>query len=191
MHASRCNDRGWCVTHVTHQHPQADQPWCSCHGFWEGPTCQVANNFHCYRNCRYGARAHASLHVRCASPKYIREVHCYLFLHAAELYMRVCGCLCGVPPATHAVSCLAHGSPCSLLQQRHCAGVPAQPATHPTDPLPACGCCCSLPANSDVGTCVEGWCHCKPGFWGHGCTRTKAYKSSVGELPAAPGWHSG
>ncbi|PNW87478.1 hypothetical protein CHLRE_02g144100v5 [Chlamydomonas reinhardtii] len=36
---------------------------------------------------------------------------------------------------------------------------------------------------SGVGECVGGWCHCKPGYWGHGCTRTKAYSSSVGWRP--------
>ncbi|GIL81236.1 hypothetical protein Vretimale_1194 [Volvox reticuliferus] len=36
---------------------------------------------------------------------------------------------------------------------------------------------------SGVGTCLNGWCHCKPGYWGHGCTRTKAYSSTVGWRP--------
>ncbi|KAG2493501.1 hypothetical protein HYH03_008317 [Edaphochlamys debaryana] len=36
---------------------------------------------------------------------------------------------------------------------------------------------------SGVGQCVRGWCHCQPGYWGHGCTRRKAYVSSAGWLP--------
>ncbi|KAG2488197.1 hypothetical protein HYH03_013191 [Edaphochlamys debaryana] len=36
---------------------------------------------------------------------------------------------------------------------------------------------------SGVGQCVRGWCHCQPGYWGHGCTRRKAYTSSAGWLP--------
>ncbi|KXZ50301.1 hypothetical protein GPECTOR_17g940 [Gonium pectorale] len=36
---------------------------------------------------------------------------------------------------------------------------------------------------SGVGTCLGGWCHCQPGYWGHGCTRRKAYTSSVGWRP--------
>ena len=34
-----------------------------------------------------------------------------------------------------------------------------------------------------MGTCLKGWCHCKPGYWGHGCTRTKAYVSDKGYQP--------
>ncbi|GFR49822.1 hypothetical protein Agub_g11762 [Astrephomene gubernaculifera] len=36
---------------------------------------------------------------------------------------------------------------------------------------------------SGVGTCLGGWCHCQPGYWGHGCTRRKAYTSTVGWRP--------
>ncbi|KAG2488216.1 hypothetical protein HYH03_013210 [Edaphochlamys debaryana] len=65
----------------------AEGPHCNCHGYYEGKSCEIADPYHCYRNC------------------------------------------------------------------------------------------------SGVGECVRGWCHCQPGYWGHGCTRRKAYTSSVGWLP--------
>jgi hypothetical protein len=30
---------------------------------------------------------------------------------------------------------------------------------------------------SGRGTCLAGFCHCQPGFWGYGCARSKAYQS--------------
>ncbi|KAG2485167.1 hypothetical protein HYH03_016057 [Edaphochlamys debaryana] len=37
---------------------------------------------------------------------------------------------------------------------------------------------------SGRGECARGgWCHCQPGYWGHGCTRSKAYVSDKGWRP--------
>ncbi|GFR49821.1 hypothetical protein Agub_g11761 [Astrephomene gubernaculifera] len=87
---NKCNHRGWCQVHgfdrISGQHFNAT-PWCACHSYFSGASCEQAENYHCYRNC------------------------------------------------------------------------------------------------SGVGTCLGGWCHCQPGYWGHGCTRRKAYTSTVGWRP--------
>ncbi|KAG2488191.1 hypothetical protein HYH03_013185 [Edaphochlamys debaryana] len=86
-----CNFRGWCqvggIDHQHHGHRPDEGPFCNCHGYHDGKSCEIADPYHCYRNC------------------------------------------------------------------------------------------------SGVGECVRGWCHCQPGYWGHGCTRRKAYTSSAGWLP--------
>ncbi|KAG2495916.1 hypothetical protein HYH03_006153 [Edaphochlamys debaryana] len=85
-----CSHRGWCQVLGRNRqgsHDDPNEPWCNCHGYYEGKSCEVAEPYHCYRNC------------------------------------------------------------------------------------------------SGVGECVRGWCHCQPGYWGHGCTRRKAYTSSVGWRP--------
>ncbi|KAG2488215.1 hypothetical protein HYH03_013209 [Edaphochlamys debaryana] len=82
-----CNFRGWCQVGGAYQEHRGPDPWCNCHGYYEGKSCEIADPSHCYRNC------------------------------------------------------------------------------------------------SGVGQCVRGWCHCQPGYWGHGCTRRKAYASSAGWLP--------
>ncbi|KAG2485165.1 hypothetical protein HYH03_016055 [Edaphochlamys debaryana] len=86
----RCNHRGWCqIKGQNYQggHWDSDEPWCSCHGYYEGKSCEIADPLHCYQGC------------------------------------------------------------------------------------------------SGVGKCVHGWCHCDAGYWGHGCTRSKAYTSSTGWRP--------
>ncbi|KAG2485164.1 hypothetical protein HYH03_016054 [Edaphochlamys debaryana] len=85
-----CNLRGWCQVggrNYLGVHQPSEGPWCNCHSYYQGKSCEIANPYHCYRNC------------------------------------------------------------------------------------------------SRVGQCVRGWCHCQPGYWGHGCTRRKAYTSSGGWRP--------
>ncbi|KAG2488196.1 hypothetical protein HYH03_013190 [Edaphochlamys debaryana] len=86
-----CNFHGWCQVGGSDQahrgHEPSEGPHCNCHGYYDGKSCEIADPYHCYRNC------------------------------------------------------------------------------------------------SGVGECVRGWCHCQPGYWGHGCTRRKAYTSSAGWLP--------
>ncbi|KAG2488188.1 hypothetical protein HYH03_013182, partial [Edaphochlamys debaryana] len=87
-----CNFRGWCQVGGWDRQPWLrlaanGAPFCNCHSYYDGKSCEIADPYHCYRNC------------------------------------------------------------------------------------------------SGVGECVRGWCHCQPGYWGHGCTRRKAYTSSAGWLP--------
>ncbi|KAG2485163.1 hypothetical protein HYH03_016053 [Edaphochlamys debaryana] len=87
---NNCSHRGWCQTKGANYlgyHGDSEEPWCNCHSLYQGDSCEIADPYHCYRNC------------------------------------------------------------------------------------------------SGVGQCVRGWCHCQPGYWGHGCTRRKAYTSSVGWRP--------
>ncbi|GFR40151.1 hypothetical protein Agub_g707, partial [Astrephomene gubernaculifera] len=49
-----CSHRGWCQVHGGNQegqHTQDDKPWCYCHSYFSGESCERAENYHCYRNC--------------------------------------------------------------------------------------------------------------------------------------------
>jgi len=43
--------------------------------------------------------------------------------------------------------------------------------------------CWFSPNCNGHGTCVETFCHCEPGWWGLGCTRSKAYALAPGASP--------
>lgn len=84
---------------------------------------------------------------------------------------------------------------CGWLRARRCSGRGwcSEPKNwgNPEQKLaPFCKCqgfyegdTCATPANehcyascSGRGTCVGGFCHCQEGWWGLGCTRSKAYE---------------